>query len=315
VAFFHSHLPRLIGIRLGQPMGRVAARYLRWLYERFDLVFGPSRVMCDFLRGIGLTNVALQPLGVDTMVFNPVRRGAQLRQKLGLAPDVRLLAYAGRFSAEKNIHVLHDAFARLGKGYHLLMVGGGEYLRPAPNITRIPYHRDSTELAKTLASADALVHAGTAETFGLVVLEAMSCGRPVVGVRANAVAELVDDAVGVTAARADGELMARAVRELYDRDIEALGRAARARVEARYSWDRALPHQLAVYDGLMEKKRTLPAGWVTARRLPSGDQHVLPAGPSSNLISSAARLPPGVGFHKATRQSRPEETSRAPAGW
>jgi len=315
VAFFHSHLPRLIGIRLGQPMGRLAARYLRWLYERFDLVFGPSRVMCDFLRGIGLTNVALQPLGVDTMVFNPVRRGAQLRQKLGLPEDVRLLAYAGRFSAEKNIHVLHDAFARLGKGYHLLMVGGGEYLRPAPNITRIPYYRDSTELAKTLASADALVHAGTAETFGLVVLEAMSCGRPVVGVRANAVAELVDDSVGVTATRAEGELMARAVSDLYDRDIEALGRAARARVEARYSWDRALPHQLAIYEGLMEKKRTLPAGWATARRLPSGDQHVLPAGPSSNLISSAARLPPGAGFHNATRQSRPDETSRAPAGW
>src|SRR5690606_39970519 len=146
---------------------------------------------------------------------------------------------------------LHEAFRRLGNGYHLLLVGGGEFQRPAPNITRIPYHRDSAELARTLASADALIHAGTAETFGLVVLEAMACGRPVVGVRANAVAELVDDTVGITASAADGELMARAVRELYDRDVEALGRAARARVEARYSWDRALQHQLALYDGLI----------------------------------------------------------------
>ena len=193
---------------------------------------------------------------------------------------MRLLAYAGRFSAEKNIHVLHDAFRRLGKGYHLLLVGGGEFQRPAPNITRIPYHRDSAELARTLASADALIHAGTAETFGLVVLEAMACGRPVVGVRANAVAELVDDTVGITASAADGELMARAVRELYDRDIHALGLAARARVEARYSWDRALQQQLALYDGLIEKKRTLPAGWVSARRRPSGDQQIVPAGPS-----------------------------------
>ena len=282
VAFFHSHLPRLIGIRLGQVMGRAAGRYLRWLYERFDLVFAPSRVMCEFLRDLGLANVALQPLGVDTFTFNPQQRGMHLRAQLGLKPDVRLLAYAGRFSAEKNIHVLQDAFAKLGKGYHLLLVGGGEHARPAPNITRIPYHRDSAELARTLASADALIHAGTAETFGLVVLEAMACGRPVVGVRAAAVAELVDDAVGITASRADGELMARAVRDLYDRDIEALGRAARARVEARYSWDRALTHQLAAYDGLIEKKRTLPAGWVTARRRPSGDQHIVPAGPSSS---------------------------------
>lgn len=282
VAFFHSHLPRLVGIRLGQPMGRLTGRYLRWLYERFDLVFAPSRVMSEFLRSLGLTNVALQPLGVDTSVFHPAQRGSQLRELLGLAPQVRLLVYAGRFSAEKNIQVLFDAFRRLGNGYHLLLVGGGEHLRPAANITRIPYHRDSHELARTLASADALIHAGTAETFGLVVLEAMACGRPVVGVRANAVAELVDDSVGVTAGAADGTLMASAVRSLYDRDLAELGQAARARVEARYSWDRALQQQIALYDALIAKKRTLPVGWVTARRRPSDDQHIVPAGPSSN---------------------------------
>ena len=45
-----------------------------------------------------------------------------------------------------------------------------------PNISLIPYRRDSVELAQWLASADALVHAGTKETFGLVILEAMACG-------------------------------------------------------------------------------------------------------------------------------------------
>jgi alpha-1,6-mannosyltransferase len=281
VAFFHSHLPRIVRMRLGEGMGHMAGRYLRWLYERFDQVLAPSRVMCDYLRGIGLTNVSLQPLGVDTVTFNPARRGTQLRRRLGLAAGTRLLVYAGRFSAEKNIPVLQQAFALLGDRYHLLLVGGGEYQRPASNITRFPYHRDGTELAATLASADALVHAGTAETFGLVVLEAMACGRPVVGIRANAVAELVDESVGLTAARAEPGLLARAVRELYERDIEALGGAARQRVETRYSWDCALRQQLAIYDALMEKKRTLPAGWATARRLPSGDQQALPAGPSS----------------------------------
>ena len=162
------------------------------------------------------------------------------------------------------------------------MVGGGEHLRPAANPPRIPDHRDSHALARTLASADAVIHAGTAETFGLVVLEAMACGRPVVGVRANAVAELVDDSVGVTAGAADGTLMASAVRSLYDRDLAELGQAARARVEARYSWDRALQQQIALYDALIAKKRTLPVGWVTARRRPSDDQHIVPAGPSSN---------------------------------
>ena len=282
MAFFHSHLPRLVGIRCGATVGRMAGRYLRWLYERFDMVFAPSRVMCDYLRSLGLMRVTLQPLGVDVATFHPQRRHHRLRRQLGLREDVRLLAYAGRFSAEKNIGALHDAFARLGKGYHLLMVGGGETRRLADNISVIPYHRDSGELAGVLASADALVHAGTAETFGLVVLEAMACGRPVVGVRAAAVAELVNDQVGVTAARADGALLAQAVRDLYDRDLEVLGQAARKHVESQYSWDHALRQQLATYLALSEKKRIVPEGWATASRAPSGDQQIMPAGPSSN---------------------------------
>ena len=282
VAFFHSHLPRLVGIRCGAVTGRMAGRYLRWLYERFDVVFAPSRVMCDYLRSLGLTRVSLQPLGVDVATFHPGQRHHRLRRQLGLPDDVRLLAYAGRFSAEKNIAVLHDAFARLGRGYHLLMVGGGESRRVGDNISVIPYHRDSAELAGVLASADALVHAGTAETFGLVVLEAMACGRPVVGVRAAAVAELVNDRVGVTAARADGALFAQAVRDLYDRNLDVLGEAARKYVVSQYSWDHALRQQLATYVALSEKKRIVPEGWATASRAPSGDQQIMPAGPSSN---------------------------------
>lgn len=282
VAFFHSHLPRLIGIRCGDRMGRLAGRYLRWLYERFDAVFAPSRTMCDYLRSLGLKRVALQPLGVDTTTFHPQRRGHDLRGQLGLDANVRLLTYAGRFSAEKNIPVLLDAFRHLGRGYHLLLVGSGESRRLADNVTQLPYRRDSHELAAVLASSDALVHAGTAETFGLVVLEAMACGRPVVGVRAAAVAELVNDQVGVTAPRAEGPLLAEAVRSLYDGDIEAKGRAARAHVEALYSWDRALQQQLSAYTALSEKMRMAPEGWATASRLPSGDQATVPAGPSSS---------------------------------
>ncbi len=282
VAFFHSHLPRLIGMRCGARIGRLTGRYLRWLYERFDLVCAPSRIMGDYLRSLGLSRVTVQPLGVDTAVFHPARRNQALRGQLGLGESVRLLVYAGRFSAEKNIPVLHDAFARLGPDYHLLLVGGGEHRRPTDNITVLPYRRDSVELAQVMASADALVHAGTAETFGLVVLEAMACGRPVVGVRAGAVAELVDEQVGITALRADGSLLAQAVRDLYDRDIDSLGAAARSRVLQQYSWDLALRRQQSLYAGLSEKKRILPEPWATASRVPSGDQQVLPAGPSSN---------------------------------
>ncbi|MDE2251998.1 MAG: glycosyltransferase, partial [Gammaproteobacteria bacterium] len=181
LAFFHSNFPRLAGRRLGRLVEAGLNRYLRRVYERMDLVLAPSRLMCGHLAGLGLRNTALQPLGVDTDIFSPQRRRPDLRRALGLSDDTRLLVYAGRFSAEKSIDVLQGAMQRLGDRYHLLMVGGGESARPAPNVTVQPYRRDSIELATTIASCDALVHAGCSETFGLVIIEALACGIPVVG--------------------------------------------------------------------------------------------------------------------------------------
>jgi len=251
-AFYHSNLPQIISRRVG---GRVAERalwrYVSWLYERYDVVFAPSRLMRDLLNGLGVPHAVHQPLGVDAEVFRPERRGGWLRERLGLAHPTRVLVYAGRFAGEKNVPVLLDAFARLGAPYHLLLIGGERQGRPAANVTMLPYRRDSIELAQWLASADALVHAGTKETFGLVLLEAMACGRPVVAARAGAIPEFVDDAVGVLAEPGSGPRMAEAIAALYERDIEALGASARARVLRKFTWHRAFQGQMATYSALL----------------------------------------------------------------
>jgi alpha-1,6-mannosyltransferase len=256
VAFYHSNLPQIISPRMGGRLtGRTLERYLRWLYARFDIVFAPSRVMCDVLNDLGISNTVHQPLGVDADVFRPQRRGDWLRQRLGLAPATRVLVYAGRFSGEKNLPLLLEAFAQLGSPYHLLLIGGEREGRPADNVTMLPYRRDSIELAEWLASADALVHAGAKETFGLVILEAMACGRPVVAVRAAAIPEFVDDGVGLLAEPGSGPRMAEAIAALYERDIEALGANARAKVERKYTWNRAFQGQMATYKALLGRER------------------------------------------------------------
>ncbi len=249
-AFFHSNLPQLVGRRYGAAVERAFERYVRWLYGRFDIVFAPSRLMCDYLQGMGVLRVRYQPLGVDTDVFSPARRTLDLRSLLGLPRSTRLLAYAGRFSAEKNLHVLREAFARLGDGYHLLLIGGGRAARLARNTTVVPYHTDSNEVARWLASSDALVHAGTKETFGLVIVEAMACGRPVVAVRAGAIPELVNDDVGVLAEPLDSSSLAAAIVSLYDEDLEARGRAARERAVRKFSWAHTFRSQMAAYSSV-----------------------------------------------------------------
>jgi alpha-1,6-mannosyltransferase len=102
VAFYHSNMPQIIARRIGHPTERVLSRYVRWLYERCSAVFAPSRYMCGYLNSIGVQHAVYQPLGVDTTVFHPSRRTLDLRSRLGLPQNTRLLVFAGRFSGEKN---------------------------------------------------------------------------------------------------------------------------------------------------------------------------------------------------------------------
>jgi len=207
--------------------------------------------MCDYLHDIGVRHATVQPLGVDVDLFSPARGGRDLRRELGLPPRTRLLVFAGRFSAEKNIPVLVAAFRKLGAPYHLLLIGGAESRRDG-NVTHVPYCRDNRTLASWYASADALVHAGVHETFGLVVLEAMACGRPVVAMHAGAMPEIVAPRAGVLAEPGGDDAVAAdnladAIAQLYEKDLAAAGAAARAHVLANFSWNRALQPLMARY--------------------------------------------------------------------
>ena len=262
IAFYHSNFPQLAGRRLGSAVQRFIEWYVKLTYERCEQVLAPSRYMCEYLHSIGVMHATCQPLGVDVDTFSPERRTRDLATELGLPRGTRVLVFAGRFSKEKNIPVLTETFRRLGNPYHLLLIGGDQAGREG-NVTRLPYCRDNHTLASYLASADAFVHAGTHETFGLVVLEAMACGRPVVAMRAGALPELIDPGAGNLAEpHEDPNIaaanLAEAIADVYLRDLDVLGAAARRHVLANYSWSRAL-------QALMGRYQTA----VSARRLPA----------------------------------------------
>lgn len=259
VAFHHSDLTRLLSSRLGSWSAPHIDRYLARLYRCFDLVLAPSRVMVRKLEAIGVDRVGLQPLGVDTGLFHPDRADPALRRELDLDPQTRLLVFAGRFSKEKHIPQLIGAFRRLGSGYHLLLIGGAQRARPLPNVTQLPYQGSGETLARYLASADALVHAGDSETFGLIVAEAMACGRPAVGVNAGAVPELLDESVGQLVHRPGERDLAEGIEALCRRDLALLGARARRRVEQRYSWDQVLRTLIWRYGRLTGAGDLLPS--------------------------------------------------------
>ena len=257
VAFCHSDLIALVGGRLGRSAAAACARYLRSLYSRFDLVLAPSRLVANRLCDAGIERVAIQPLGVDAEVFRPERASRTLRASLGLPPGTRLLVFAGRLAPEKNLSDLHALADILGDPYHVLIVGGPVASSPCARVTVLPYQREPVRLAAWLASADLVIHAGRCETFGLVALEGMACGRPVVVYDAGALPEIVDEDVGAVARDSGPPALAAAVAGVFARDPATLGAEGRRRVLAKYTWDRALTHELGLYAQLLRRPTLL----------------------------------------------------------
>lgn len=245
--FFHSDLSRLLALRFGEWVRPLSARYLTRLYDRFDWMFAPSDVMAEQLADLGVRQVSVQRLGVDTAVFRPSAVDPAVRAALGIPSGGRLLVFAGRNTREKHVDQLIEALDSLDDRYHLLLIGAGMPSAGHPRLRVVDYLRDEHELAAYLASADALLHGGDAETFGLVIVEAMACGLPVVGVRAGATPELIDDSVGELAERARAVDLARAVERLFDRDWRGLGAAARRRAVQTYGWTPQFERQLVQF--------------------------------------------------------------------
>ncbi|TWI58542.1 alpha-1,6-mannosyltransferase [Pseudomonas duriflava] len=251
IGFYHSDLPLLASNRLGNWFGNNMSTYISRLYRSFDRVLAPSKVMAEKLERMGVRNVYVQPLGVDLETFTPTLRDPNLKRELGLDESTRLMIFAGRGSREKNLPVLLETARQLGKPYHLLLVGSNMPSHVPDNVSIINEFRPAHEVARLIASSDVLLHAGHQETFGLVALEAMACGVPVVAVRAGALAEIVPFNTGRLCQPHNPASMATTICELFEDDARLVGRQARQHVEAHHAWDTVVAGLLAHYHAVL----------------------------------------------------------------
>jgi alpha-1,6-mannosyltransferase len=252
VGFCHTDAVALAQLQLGE--WAVAPTLKAWsqFCRRFDRVIAPSRFIQSRLADYGVDKVTVQHLGVDVDLFRPERANRRaLLRRLELEADTRLLVFAGRPSREKNIEALVGAVERLGDPYRLLLIGAGRDVEPSSLVIPLDYEPNPEALAGVIASADAFVHANENEPFGLVVLEALAAGVPVVGPGSGGIGELIDETIGQRARSARPEHLAEAIDALFDRNQPQIRAEARSRALTRHSWDRTFEGLAGVYRELL----------------------------------------------------------------
>ncbi len=266
----HDWMTVLAGVRLRQVTGRPLVynvhlpqeKGLRGTLENLgllaaDVVLVNSQAVRSELlaRGLPVRRIEVVPNGVDLETFRPAADWPR---------DGGYVLFVGRLVTQKGVEVLlraFDAVLRRCPESRLVIAGEGDlelYLERVachlgfPDRVRMVGWQTGAALVELYQRAQVVVVPSLYEPFGIVALEAMACGRPVVASRVGGLAEILEDAVeGYLVTRGDHlELARRLAGLLRDPQLrERMGAAARRRA-AGFGWERTARETLALYQGL-----------------------------------------------------------------
>ncbi|MBD1923989.1 glycosyltransferase [Microcoleus sp. FACHB-831] len=198
VASYHTHLPQYLHHYGWGILEGFLWELLKSAHNQAELNLCTSTAMVQELTNHGIERVDLWQRGVDTETFHPSLASEEMRSRLSQGhPKSPLLLYIGRLGAEKEIERIKPVLEAIPDA-RLALVGDG------PNRLALEQHFAGTptnfvgylggkELASAYASADAFIFPSRTETLGLVLLEAMAAGCPVVAARSGGIPDIVTD--------------------------------------------------------------------------------------------------------------------------
>jgi glycosyltransferase involved in cell wall biosynthesis len=262
---FHTNFDRY-SIHYGLGWLRpIISAYLRSLHRLTNATLVPTAAMAAELAGEGIPGVRVVGRGVDTDLFDPARRSAELRAHWGAGEGDLVCLYVGRLAAEKNLGLAVRSLAGILKDAptaRLVWVGDGPS-RSTLAREPLPQHfagvRRGLDLAAHYASADLFLFPSLTETYGNVVAEAMASGLPVVAYRSAAAAELIVDSVnGLSVHAGDESAYVEGARRLAVGDPQwrrSVGTEARRTVLSR-GWDQVVASFEAVLSETLSRARS-----------------------------------------------------------
>ncbi|MEQ9483788.1 glycosyltransferase family 4 protein [Coleofasciculus sp. F4-SAH-05] len=266
VASYHTHLPQYLqhyGLGMLEP---VMWELIKANHNQAQLNLCTSTAMVEELRGHGIERLDLWQRGVDTETFRPSLASTEMRSHLSQGhPESPLLLYVGRLSAEKEIDRIKPVLESI-PGARLALVGDGPHRSAlekhfAGTPTHFVGYLTGEPLGSAFASADAFIFPSRTETLGLVLLEAMAAGCPVVAARSGGIPDIVTDGVnGYLFNPRDEQGAIAATQRLFQERTERETLRENARAEAeRWSWSAATRQLQQYYQGVVLSRSLLRA--------------------------------------------------------
>jgi D-inositol-3-phosphate glycosyltransferase len=258
-----------------EPAYRIAGeRAVAQGVDRVICASAGERDMLVRLYGVPAHRIAVVPCGVDTARFRPLPRD-RARARLGLEASEPVVLFVGRIEPLKGIDVLIRAAAQLEGRFRVLVVGGDDKdaarkaellalaseLGLADKVTFIDAVRHD-DLPTYYSASDICVVPSYYESFGLVALEAMACGVPVVASRVGGLKETVQDGrTGYLVPWRCPEPFAERLELLLSNEPlrRSLGREGRA-VAERFRWSEVAARVEDVYHQLVSQYRGVAVG-------------------------------------------------------
>jgi 1,2-diacylglycerol 3-alpha-glucosyltransferase len=306
--FFEQYLAHYVPFVPGAMMRFVARHFSAAQCGDVDALAVPSEAMLEVLMRYGVrTQAEIVPTGIDLHKFHR-GDGLGFRRQHGIAPERPLLLYVGRLAFEKNCDFLLRMLVQVRAAVAdvlLVVAGEGPARRQLEGLARrlgleenvrfLGYLSRDGSLEGCYAAADALVFASRTETQGLVLLESMALGTPVVATAAMGTREVLRDGEGcLIAADDEHDFAAKTIRLLTDADLKAK-LTARARPYAeRWSAPAMAERMLGLYARVCGREDA-PAAVPLPSRMQAAQRSVSAATPvgrqSSDLASDGDDAP------------------------
>ena len=268
VASYHTHLPKYLehyGMGMLEPL---LWELLKTAHNQAQLNLCTSSAMVSELAAKGIQHTALWQRGVDTDLFRPSLRSNAMRARLhGDHDDTgNLLLYIGRLSAEKQIERIRPVLAALPQT-RLALVGDGPYRHQLERLfegtaTTFVGYLTGEDLAAAYASGDAFLFPSSTETLGLVLLEAMAAGCPVVGANRGGIPDIVSHGENGCLYDPDDppSLIAAVQALLGDQEARRTLRVSAREEAERWNWASATDQLKSYYQSVVASRALTPQG-------------------------------------------------------